>query len=938
MSFLAKAYDPKALEEKWVSFWDEGGYFQADPNSKKPPFSIVLPPPNVTGKLHMGHALVDTLQDLLIRWKRMQGFEALWVPGTDHAGIATQMVVERELFRKTGKRKHEFRREEFLAHLWEWKEQCEGEVLFQLKRLGCSCDWSRLRFTMDAKSNQAVRTAFKQLFDAGLIYQGDYLVNWDPVAQTALSDDEVEHEELPSFLWHIRYPLVDKEGFLIVATTRPETLFGDVAVAVHPEDERYRHLIGKKVILPLSNREIPIIGDPFVDPAFGTGAVKVTPAHDFNDFEVGRRHELPLINILTMDARLNEKTGIFAGQPVEEGRKAVVNSLKQEGLLEKEEPHLLRVGVSYRSKAILQPYLSKQWFIKMAPFKEKLISAVKEKRIQLIPQHWEATYYHWIENLRDWCISRQLWWGHQIPIWYKGDQILCYGGEGVPPEVAKNPTEWSQDPDVLDTWFSSALWPLSTMGWPEKTPELKRFYPTSVLVTGHDILFFWVARMILMGEFFSNEPPFHEVFLHGLIYGKSYWRKESNGSISYLTKEEKKRYDLGEKLPSDIESKWEKMSKTKGNIIDPIEVLSTYGTDALRLGLASSATGARQIDLDERRFEEYRNFVNKIWNGSRFVFLNIEALLPQTFCQGLDLKVFSLEDRWILSVLNRTIKEMDEALSNYAFDRATTLGYEFFWNDFCSIYLEASKPLLFGKRGDATTQEERRKLLAIILLTSLRLLHPIIPFITEELFSLFKSHFSHVSSLDVDPYTQEATEALQAKCCTVAPYPVPAPFRTQDLNAEKEFTLLIELVKTVRNIRTEMAIPPSEKTEMYLIGPELDSLLLVKKEKHLLLALTPTSEIHFAEKSPSHFGARKLWEGMELFIPLPASLKQKEEARLQKEREKLEKTKSNIETQLANSDFRARAPQEIVEKLQKTLTQIELQLQEIGTNLSALSQ
>src|SRR3990167_10298071 len=395
MSFLAKAYDPKALEEKWVSFWDEGGYFQADPNSKKPPFSIVLPPPNVTGKLHMGHALVDTLQDLLIRWKRMQGFEALWVPGTDHAGIATQMVVERELFRKTGKRKHEFRREEFLAHLWEWKEQCEGEVLFQLKRLGCSCDWSRLRFTMDAKSNQAVRTAFKQLFDAGLIYQGDYLVNWDPVAQTALSDDEVEHEELPSFLWHIRYPLVDKEGFRIVATTRPETLFGDVAVAVHPEDERYRHLIGKKVILPLSNREIPIIGDPFVDPAFGTGAVKVTPAHDFNDFEVGRRHELPLINILTMDARLNEKTGIFAGQPVEEGRKAVVNSLKQEGLLEKEEPHLLRVGVSYRSKAILQPYLSKQWFIKMAPFKEKLISAVKEKRIQLIPQHWEATYYHW---------------------------------------------------------------------------------------------------------------------------------------------------------------------------------------------------------------------------------------------------------------------------------------------------------------------------------------------------------------------------------------------------------------------------------------------------------------------------------------------------------------------------------------------------------------
>lgn len=508
MTALPTAYDPKLVEEKWYLFWKEGGYFKADPHSKKPPYCIVIPPPNVTGVLHMGHALVDTIQDILIRWKRMQGFEALWVPGTDHAGISTQTVVERNLYIQTGKRRKDFSREEFLAHVWNWKEKCESEILGQLEKLGCSCDWSRLRFTMDEGNNRAVRAAFKTMFDDGLIYRGDYLVNWDPVAQTALSDDEVEHEERPSFLWHIRYPLSDGSGSITVATTRPETMLGDTAVAVYPSDERYAPFIGKQVSLPLTDRTIPVIADPFVDPAFGTGAVKITPAHDFNDFEMGGRHHLPRINILTPDARINEAGGPFVGLSVEEARIAVVHELKKQGFLVKIDPYLLRVGVSYRSKAVIQPYLSKQWFVKMTHFKDKLVSAVKDQRIKLIPPHWEQTYFHWIDNLRDWCISRQLWWGHRIPIWYGASgQILCWSGEGEPPEVEKDPSNWTQDPDVLDTWFSAGLWPFSVLGWPKKTEELKKFYPTAVLVTAHDILFFWVARMILMGEYIMKSPP-----------------------------------------------------------------------------------------------------------------------------------------------------------------------------------------------------------------------------------------------------------------------------------------------------------------------------------------------------------------------------------------------------------------------------------------------
>lgn len=920
MTVLPKSYEPSAVEEKWYRFWKENGFFRANATSSKKPYSIVIPPPNVTGALHMGHALVDTVQDILIRWKRMSGFEALWVPGTDHAGIATQTVVERHLIQTTGKRRADFSRDEFIAHIWDWKKKYEGQILKQLEKLGCSCDWSRLRFTMDEGCNRAVKACFKKMFDQKLIYRGDYLVNWDPVQQTAISDDEVEYEEADSFLWFIRY------GEITVATTRPETMLGDTAIAVHPEDERYQKFIGKKIKLPLTDREIPVIGDPFVDSSFGTGAVKITPAHDLNDFEAARRHHLPMINILTPDARINENGGRFANLSVEEARHQVIAELKKLGLIEKIEPHHLRIGRSYRSKAIIQPYLSKQWFLKMSPFKEALISAVKEKRVTLIPPHWEQTYLHWIENLRDWCISRQLWWGHRIPIWYNKnnpEEILCTDSEEEP-----SSQDWVQDPDVLDTWFSSGLWPLSTLGWPDQTDDLKKFYPTSTLITGHDILFFWVARMILMGEYLENEPPFHEAFLHGLIYGKSYWRTAPDGGVEYLHPSEKKTYDLGAPIPLDVSSKWEKMSKTKGNIIDPLEIIQEYGTDALRITLCSSVTHARQIDLDLRRFEEFKNFANKIWNGARFVFMNLEGLTPGSFAQGIKPDLFTLEDRWILSLLNRTLLEMDAHLDSYAFDKAAMRSYEFFWNDFCAVYLEAIKPTLFGKVGDGSLKENKQKLLAILLMNAIRLLHPITPFITEELFSCLKEMLPvGKMSHKVDPYTKGALDALQAPACIVAPYPTVIAEEDIDLAVEEEFARITQLIRSIRNLRGEMQIPPSEKTEVYF-----DS-LLENEHQNLILALTPTSKI--LTKEPSSFGASTLSGTTKIFIPIPETMKIKEKARLEKEYEKLQKLKEATSAKLANEEFRLRAPKEVVEKLENALLQTQSQLDEIVLKLDA---
>lgn len=936
---LPKAYEAANIEKKWYAFWENQGFFRANPNSSKPPYCIVIPPPNVTGVLHMGHALTNTLQDILIRWKRMLGFEVLWVPGTDHAGIATQTVVERHLMRTQKKKRKDFSREEFLKHVWEWKEFSEKQILDQLKRLGCSCDWSRQRFTMDSANNRAVRTMFKKLYDANLIYRGDYLVNWDPVTQTALADDEVEYEDRQSFLWYFKYPFKDGSGYAHIATTRPETLLGDTAVAVSPKDPRYAHLIGKLVLLPLVNREIPIIGDHHVDPEFGTGMVKVTPAHDPNDYQMGIDHHLPRINIMTPDGKINENGGEFAGMTMEEARHAVVRAMQAHGLVEKIEPHINRVGVSYRSKATIEPYISKQWFVRMSHFANEMRAAVQEKETQLIPQSWENTYYHWIDNLRDWCISRQLWWGHRIPIWYNKqnpEQMVCYAEEGEPEEVKKHPENWIQEEDVLDTWFSSALWPFATLGWPENTPELKKFYPNSVLITGHDILFFWVARMIMMGKYAMQEVPFPDVFLHGLIYGKSYWRQNIDGGIQYVNEKERQEYDLGKPVPKEVHSRWEKMSKSKGNIIDPTEIIQDYGTDAMRMALCASATQAREIDLDRRRFEEFRNFANKIWNGARFVFMNLEDLTPEEFSEGLDEELLALEDRWILSMLNRTVSNVNQKLTAYAFDQSALEAYDFFWKEFCSYYVEIVKPILFGKSGRPKERKNKQKLLVIVLCQAIRLIHPMAPFITEELFQLLRERFKACAiHKKVDTYTKECLLALQQPACMVAAYPT--VIRKEDINAdiEKIFSLVERVVYAIRNIRGEMKLPPATASEVHIIGSATDpNYMIIKNHRAIIAALVRTTAIEMhAEEIKKGFASTGIVDTLKILIPLPEQLLQQELARLSKEKERLLLALEKTRTQLNNQEFVQNAPRALVEKQKQLLEQMTQEFNELDQKL-----
>lgn len=939
---IPKAYTPKEIEEKWYKFWEEKGFFRADAKSSKPAYCISIPPPNVTGVLHMGHALVDTLQDVLTRWKRMSGFEALWVPGTDHAGIATQTVVERHLMATEGKRRKDFSREEFVSHVWKWKEQSESQILGQLKKLGCSCDWSRLSFTMDEQRNKAVRAVFKKMFDAGLIYRGDYLVNWDPITQTALADDEVEYEEKEGFLWYFRYPLVDKNSFITIATTRPETMFGDTAIAVSASDERYMEMIGKMVMHPLTQREIPIIADRFVDPAFGTGAVKVTPAHDPNDYEMGLNHNLPLINVMTPDGKMNENAGKFTGMTKEAARDAVVKAMQEIGCLVKTEPHKNRVGISYRSKAVIEPYLSKQWFVRMTGFKDMLRKAVQDNKVRLIPSNWESTYFHWIDNLRDWCISRQLWWGHRIPIWYRKDnpdEMICHDGLDLPPEVQKNPDAYAQDEDVLDTWFSSALWPFSILGWPDKTDDLKKFYPNSTLITGHDILFFWVARMILMGEYVLGQVPFPETFLHGLIYGKSYWRHQKDGSVAYVGAKERLDFDLGQPVPTDVHSKWEKMSKSKGNIIDPLEIIETYGTDAMRMALCASATQARQIDLDRRRFEEFKNFTNKIWNGARFIFLNIESLSAESFAAGIDLENLSLEDKWILSLLNRTIQDVEKNLTDYTFDKAAVTAYDFFWKEFCAYYIELVKPILFGKAGTEEQRATKQKILCIVLCNVIRLMHPMAPFITEELFQMLKAKFSALTGNEkADPYTMEAIHALCSPACIVSSYP--KVIRTKDINPQIEntFAFIDEVVRTVRNIRAEMQLPPGTTTDLYICAPSKDEQrILVHENLGIIQALVRTKAVTFSdEEKKVPFSASAIVGNLKLIIPLPEEFKEKEKVRLVKEKDKHIAQANGLRQQLGNTDFLEKAPPQLVEKLKNNLAQSEKELSETMKKLEEM--
>jgi valyl-tRNA synthetase len=940
---LPKAYIAKDVEEKWYAFWEDNELFKADPTSDKEPFTISIPPPNVTGALHMGHALGVTLQDILIRWKRMNGYEALWVPGTDHAGIATQTAVERHLIKSEGRTRKEYERVEFLNHVWQWKENHQHRILGQLKRVGASCDWSYLRFTMDEGCNKAVRVVFKKMYDEGLIYRGDYLVNWDPVTQTALADDEVEYEDRQSHLWHFKYPLKDGSGFVHIATTRPETMLGDTAVAVSPRDERFQHLVGKTVILPLMNREIPIIADYMVDPEFGTGMVKITPAHDPNDYQTGQKHDLEFINIMTPDAKINENGGKFEGMTMSDAREAVVSEMKELGLLEAINPHPHRVGVSYRSKAAIEPYLSKQWFVNMKGFKQMLRDTVEQGKVKLIPENWANTYFHWIDNLRDWCISRQLWWGHRIPVWYRKDDpetMICYEGEGVPEEVSANPDDWIQDEDVLDTWFSSALWPFSILGWPDDTRSLKKFYPNSIMITGHDILFFWVARMILMGEYVLDTPPFPETFLHGLIYGKSYWRDAPRGGIAYVSEEERLAYDMGQPMPKDVHCKWEKMSKSKGNVIDPIEIIEQYGTDAMRMALCASATHAREIDLDRRRFEEFKNFANKVWNGARFVFMNLEGddpLSADDFSQGLDEPLLALEDRWILSMLNKTVKDVNDKLISYYFDQAAMQAYDFFWKEFCSYYLEIAKPVLFGKVGTPQDRKNKQKLLVIVLCQAIRLIHPMAPFISEELFQLLKKRLDGVTERDeTDPYTKDAINALKATGCIVAPYP--QVIREEDLNPEIDntFDLVGRVVYTIRNVRGEMNLPPSTATDIYIVGKNGDGQLsTIKDNQEIIKALIRTNRIEISDKEPDvGFASTGIIEKLKITIPLPKELLQQELARLAKEQNKLEYHIEKVNKQLSNENFVSKAPPELIEKQRKNLQQTENELEEVKSKLS----
>lgn len=941
MKDLPKAFEPKEIEEKWAEFWQEEKVFVANADSPKPPYCIVMPPPNVTGVLHMGHALVGVLQDVLIRWKRMSGFEVLWVPGTDHAGIATQTVVERQLIEKTGKRRKEFSREEFLSHVWDWKDKSQEVILMQLKKLGLSCDWSRLCFTMDEERNLSVKTVFKKMFDDGLIYRGDYLVNWDPVTQTALADDEVEYEEKETFLWHLRYPLAeDPSQYIVIATTRPETFFGDTAVAVSPDDETYKKWIGKEILLPIKNRRIPIIADRHVDPSFGSGAVKVTPAHDPNDYEMGLSHNLPMINMMTSDGKVNEEGGEFASLSMEEARFKVADKLKALGFLVKVEPHRHRVGISYRSKAVIEPYLSKQWFVKTSAFKKEMRKIVESGEVKLIPENWENTYFHWIDNLRDWCISRQLWWGHRIPIWYHKqdpEKILCYEKEGFPPEVEKDPDNWIQEEDVLDTWFSSALWPFSVLGWPQKTPELQKFYPNAVLVTGHDILFFWVARMILMGKYVMGDAPFPETFLHGLIYGKSYWKAKKEGGVQYIVGEERLSYDLGTTIPKGVEWKWEKMSKSKGNIIDPLEMTDLYGTDALRMALCASATQARQIDLDRRKFEEYKNFANKVWNGARFVFMNLEDLSKDAFAKGLDRSLFTLEDKWILSMLSRVVQNVDALLCEYQFDKAATAAYDFFWKEFCAYYVEMAKPYLSKKTGSLEQRENKQKLLVIVLFSSIRLLHPMTPFITEELFALLKEQFGgNTPSQGIDPYTQEALLAFGSGSCSVAMYPKVLCKSDIDPQVEESFVFLDEVLRVLRNVRAEMQLPPSTAIDVWVLG-KAEARKCIEENQNMLHSLVKIQSLQFAETAPHlPLSAKKKLGALEIEIPLPEELKEKEKTRLLKEQEKLSKQLESLQTKLQEKEFLEKAPPEILQKMTGQVEQLRLQLKDTVDKLSFL--
>lgn len=855
ISNLPSVYDPKDVEGKWYEFWKSHNYFAPDDDDSKKAFSIVMPPPNVTGQLHLGHALDNTLQDILSRWRRMQGYRTLWLPGTDHAGIATQARVE-EALAQEGLSRHDLGREKFLERVWEWKHLYGSRITQQLSLMGSSCDWSRERFTMDEGCSQAVREVFVNLYDKGLIYQGNYIINWCPKCQTAISDIEVEHEDSDGHLWHIKYPIEGTDEFLVVATTRPETMLGDTGVAVHPEDERYRHLIGKSVVLPLVGRKIPVFADEYVDREFGTGAVKVTPAHDPNDFEMGMRHKLEQIAVMNLDGTMNEAAGSYAGLERYACRKQIVNDLENEGSLITIEEHRHAVGHCQRCDTVIEPLISKQWFVKMKPLAEPAIKKVMDGEIRFVPERFTKTYISWMENIRDWCISRQLWWGHRIPVWYCQEcgEVICSKDDPTSCPACSS-TQIQQDEDVLDTWFSSALWPFSTLGWPQETMDMANFYPTSVLVTGRDIIFFWVARMIFSGIEHTGQVPFHEVNIHGLI----------------------------------LDSQGRKMSKSLGNGIDPIEVIEKYGADTLRFSMITGVTPGNDVRFHWDKVENTRNFANKIWNASRFVLMNLEGY------EEIEIREdeLSLADRWILSRLNLKAEETTRLLESYDLGEAAKGLYEFIWDEFCDWYIELAKPRL-SKPSNPREKLVAQNVIREVHVAILRLLHPFMPFITEEIYQSLPGHNATIM-LDVWPVKDENKiwpEALAG------------------------MRVVMAITRALRNIRAEFNLSPAATVRaIMLVEDDANWELLQSYGKYIETMAKSHLEMvrNLAEKPQQAVSA--LTSYAEIYVPLEGIIDiAKEIGRLEKELKAVELDLAKAEGKLNNPTFVSKAPAEVIAK------------------------
>lgn len=869
---LPKAYEPREVEDRIYAFWLQGGYFHAEIDTKKKPYTIVIPPPNITGQLHMGHALDETLQDILIRFKRMQGYSALWLPGTDHASIATEAKIV-EAMRKEGLSKEDLGRDGFLERAWAWKEKYGGKIIEQLKKLGSSCDWERERFTLDEGCSKAVREVFVSLYEKGLIYRGERIINWCPHCCTSISDAEVDFNEHDGFFWHLRYPLSDGSGWLALATTRPETMLGDTAVAVHPDDERYKHLVGKTVILPLVGREIPIVADAYVEQDFGTGVVKITPAHDPNDFEVGLRHNLEVINVMDDHAVINENGGKYQGMTREEARKAIVKDLDEQGYLMKVEPIKHNVGSCYRCNTIVEPRVSMQWFVKMEPLAKPAIACVKNGETQFVPERFEKIYYHWMENIKDWCISRQLWWGHRIPAWYCadcGETIVSREDPTVCPKCGSK--HLHQDEDTLDTWFSSALWPFSTLGWPDKTPELDYFYPTDTLVTGYDIIFFWVARMIFSAVEHTGKAPFKTVFIHGLV-------RDAQGR---------------------------KMSKSLGNGIDPLEIIDKYGADALRFTLATGNSPGNDMRFTDEKLESSRNFANKIYNAARFILMNIDGFdvkneLPESL---------SLEDKWIVDAFNTVAKEITENLEKFELGIAVQKLYDFIWDMFCDWYIELAKTKM-QLLGDAQAQATRQ-VLVWVMTNTLKLLHPFMPFITEEIWQSLP-HEGESIMVSSFPKFDPAHVFEQEK---------------QDMNR------IMEAIRAIRNRRSEMNVPPSKKAHVYIASTVADTF---QQAEEFIKRLAYCSGVTFGESFQLPGAVTIVTSDAKIYIPMDELVdKQAEIARLTKEMENTQKQLAQCENKLHNEGFLSKAPANVVEGVKANRDKLKEKAAMIESALQAL--